>query len=182
MNTYFLTLKYLIVHFFYICGKVHHSFLCNKFKKFKQEAYYLAVYQYHLISCVFCLPEQLAINELIGNGHRAMALTSSGIKLLNTESTFSDNSNSLKKSLVESYSKCSVERKSYCNILEHEMKMYCVRIEGCLLCMCVCVWVGGRDPSLQPNLQAIHIFHQKYPFSHLRAFTCYEQILQLDSL
>ena len=59
----------------------------------------MAVYQYHLISCVFCLPEQLAINELIGNGHRAMALACEhlALKLVNTESTFCDNSNSLRE-------------------------------------------------------------------------------------
>jgi len=51
------------------------------------------------MSCVFWLPEQLAINELIGNGHRAMALACEhlALKLVNTESTFCDNSNSLKK-------------------------------------------------------------------------------------
>lgn len=58
----------------------------------------MAVYQYHLISCVSCLAEQLAINELIGNGHKAVALACEHLvlKLANTEKVFCDNSNSLK--------------------------------------------------------------------------------------
>lgn len=47
----------------------------------------LAVYQCHLISCVLCLAEHLAINELIGNSHKAVELASEHLvlKLVNTE-------------------------------------------------------------------------------------------------
>ena len=50
----------------------------------------MAIYQYHLISCVFLFSEQLAINELIGNGHKAMALVCEHLvlKLVNTERGF----------------------------------------------------------------------------------------------
>jgi hypothetical protein len=58
----------------------------------------LAVYQYHLISYISYLAEQLAINELIGNDHKAVALACEHLvlKLVSTEKVFCDNSNSLK--------------------------------------------------------------------------------------
>lgn len=81
---------------------------------------------------VFFLAEQLAINELIGNGHKAVALACEHLvlKLVNTERFFLCDNPNLLKNYQFSLKLSFMERQNYYYFLEHEMKMQWVRIEG----------------------------------------------------